>query len=117
MSQSTNGIATLLQAEREAHDIVSKARKYRQDKLKQAKADAATEINNYKLQKDNELKQFESQNEGGVDSLEKEASSKVQTELDEIKEIAFQKKQDVINLLIEAVTKPSAEVHVNAAIA
>lgn len=103
-----------MQAEREAHEIVSKARKYRQDKLKQAKKDAATEINNYKLQKDKELTNFANENAGSVDDLEKNADLQVQDELKDIERVAKEKKEDVIKLLIDAVTHPSAELHANA---
>ncbi|SCW02702.1 LAFE_0F12398g1_1 [Lachancea fermentati] len=113
MSQP-NGIATLLKAEKEAHEIVSKARHYRQEKLKQAKTDAANEINAYKLQKEQELKDFEAKNAGGVSGLEKDAEAKVQTELKEIQKTAAKKEKDVVKLLIDAVTKPVAEMHVNA---
>lgn len=110
-----NGIATLLKAEKEAHEIVSTARQYRQDKLKQAKADAAGEIATYKKQKEQELKDFEASNAGGVDGLEKDAEAQVEAELKQIQEIASRKKSDVVKLLISAVIKPSGEMHVNAA--
>ncbi|AMD19203.1 HBR302Wp [Eremothecium sinecaudum] len=113
MSQS-NGIATLLKAEKEAHEIVAKARQYRQEKLKQAKLDALEEINAYKLQKEKELKDFEAANAGGVDDLERTAEKQVQSELQEDRKVARQKKDAVINLLIEAVTTPQLELHINA---
>ncbi|KAM3160635.1 V-type proton ATPase subunit G [Lachancea thermotolerans] len=114
MSQP-NGIATLLKAEKEAHEIVSKARQYRQEKLKQAKSDAATEINAYKQKKEQELKDFEAKNAGGVGGLEKDAEGKVQVEIQEIQKIGKDKKKNVVKLLVDAVTTPVAEVHVNAA--
>ncbi|SCU87929.1 LADA_0E07096g1_1 [Lachancea dasiensis] len=113
MSQP-NGIATLLKAEKEAHEIVSKARQYRQEKLKQAKSDAAEEINAYKQKKEQELKDYEAKNAGGVGGLEKEAETQVQSELKELEEIGKKKKSAVVKLLIGSVTKPVAEVHVNA---
>ncbi|KAG0669443.1 H(+)-transporting V1 sector ATPase subunit G [Maudiozyma exigua] len=113
MSQQ-NGIATLLKAEKEAHEIVSKARKYRQDKLKQAKSDAAQEIETYKTKKDQELKDFESKNVGSTAELEKKADQDVQGELEEIKKISKAKTADVIKLLVSAVTEPIPEMHVNA---
>lgn len=109
-----NGIATLLKAEKEAHEIVSQARKYRQDKLKQAKSDAAKEIEAYKAKKDQELKDFESQNVGSTAELEKKADQDVQGELAEIKKISKAKTADVIKLLVAAVTEPIPEMHVNA---
>ncbi|CCH58084.1 hypothetical protein TBLA_0A02850 [Henningerozyma blattae CBS 6284] len=110
-----NGIATLLKAEKEAHEIVSQARKYRQDKLKQAKTDAATEIATYKAKKDQELKDFESKNAGGVGELEKNAESEVQVELKEIEKTAKDKQDDIIKLLVDAVTTPAPELHINVA--
>ena len=115
LSQSQqNGIATLLKAEKEAHEIVSQARKYRQDKLKQAKSDAAKEIEAYKAKKDQELKDFESQNVGSTAELEKKADQDVQGELAEIKKISKAKTADVIKLLVAAVTEPIPEMHINA---
>lgn len=104
-----------MKAEREAHEIVSKARKYRQDKLKQAKTDAASEIDAYKKQKDQELQEFEDKNAGGVGELEKNADSEVQGTLTEIKQLGSKKQNEVAKLLVEAVVNPSAEKHVNAA--
>lgn len=103
-----------MKAEKEAHEIVSQARKYRQDKLKQAKNDAASEIEAYKKQKDEELHEFESKNAGSVGELEKEAESQVQGELVEIKETGSKKKSEVSKLLVNAVINPSSEKHVNA---
>lgn len=93
---------------------MSQARKYRQDKLKQAKVDAAAEINAYRQMKDQDLKEFENKNAGGVDKLEKEGEISVQKELEDIKKIAASKEKDVVKLLVEAVTKPVAEMHINA---
>lgn len=93
---------------------MSKARQYRQEKLKQAKSDAANDINAYRQKKEQELKDFEAKNAGGVDGLEKEAEKKVQAELKEIQEIGKKKEKDVVKLLVDAVTTPVAAVHVNA---
>ena len=51
--------------------------------MKQAKTDAAKEIDSYKIQKDKELKEFEQKNAGGVGELEKKAEAGVQGELAE----------------------------------
>ncbi|CAL9737073.1 V-type proton ATPase subunit G [Monosporozyma servazzii] len=114
-SSQSNGIATLLKAEKEAQEIVSEARKYRQDKLKQAKKDASTEIAQYKAQKDAELKQNSKQNEGGLDALEAEAETSIQQQLNDIDQVTKDKKQQVADLLIKAVMNPVGGMHVNAA--
>ncbi|KAH3899175.1 H(+)-transporting V1 sector ATPase subunit G SCDLUD_004604, partial [Saccharomycodes ludwigii] len=112
-SQS-NGIATLLKTEKDAQKIVAEARQYRQDKLKQAKKDALDEIQKYKTAKEQELKDFEAKNAGSVGDLEKSAEQGIQGDLKEIQQQSNAKKNDVVNLLVGAVTKPSAEIHINA---
>lgn len=113
-SSQSNGIATLLKAEKEAQEIVSQARKYRQDKLKEAKKDASREIAEYKAQRDAQLSEHSKQNEGGLDALEAQAEGSIQQQLDEIDQIAKDKKQQVADLLIKAVINPVGGMHVNA---
>lgn len=113
-SAQSNGIATLLKAEKEAQKIVSEARKYRQEKLKEAKKDASNEIAQYKAQKDKELKTYSEQNEGGLDDLKAQAESSIQAQLEEIDLITENKKQQVVDLLINAVINPVGGMHVNA---
>lgn len=83
--------------------------------MKQAKKDAATEIAQYKAQKDAELKQNSKQNEGGLDALEAEAETSIQQQLNDIDQVAKDKKQQVADLLIKAVMNPVGGMHVNAA--
>ncbi|ODV63553.1 H(+)-transporting V1 sector ATPase subunit G, partial [Ascoidea rubescens DSM 1968] len=108
------GIQTLLKAERDAHKIVSEARQYRTGKLKAAKLDAAKEIQEYKKKKELELKKFEEEHSGLNINADKEAAATVQAEVEKLKETAAQKKDEVVSLLVEAVIKPTPEIHVNA---
>ncbi|CAH2451141.1 V-type proton ATPase subunit G of the V1 peripheral membrane domain [Komagataella phaffii CBS 7435] len=109
-----SGVQTLLKAEKEAHEIVSAARQYRTQRLKEAKLDAAKDIKEYKQKKEKELKEHEAQFSGSNDDLEKAAESEVQTELVEIDKSAEAKKEDVVKLLLDAITHPKPELHVNA---
>ncbi|CCK68916.1 H(+)-transporting V1 sector ATPase subunit G KNAG_0B04820 [Huiozyma naganishii CBS 8797] len=111
---SQNGITTLLRAEKDAQDIISKARKYRQDKLKQAKLDAAAEISAYKATKDQELRDFEKNNQSDVKQLELDAERDIQTDLQEIEKTVAEKKGAVVDLLVKAATNPVGGVHINA---
>lgn len=110
----SSSIQSLLKTEKEAAAIVNDARKYRTDRLKSAKADAQKEIDEYKAQKDAELKKFESDHTGLNDNIEKEAEASVQKELEEIKHKFGEKKSSVVQLLVDAATKPSPELHINA---
>ncbi|KAG8755568.1 H(+)-transporting V1 sector ATPase subunit G [Serendipita sp. 396] len=59
MAAHSQGIQTLLEAEKEAAKVVQQARQYRTQKLKDARSEAAKDLETYKAQKDNELKAFE----------------------------------------------------------
>ncbi|EJT45598.1 hypothetical protein A1Q1_05935 [Trichosporon asahii var. asahii CBS 2479] len=60
MAANSQGIQTLLEAEKEAAKVVQKARQYRVQKLKDARSEAAKEIEQYKAQKEADFKKFES---------------------------------------------------------
>ncbi|CAM9019199.1 unnamed protein product [Wickerhamomyces anomalus] len=75
-----------------------------QDRLKAAKTDASSEIAAYKQKKEQELKQYEAE----------EAETQVKEELEKIQKTASEKQAEVVKLLINAVTKPTPELHINA---
>ncbi|GAA5843859.1 hypothetical protein JCM5353_007393, partial [Sporobolomyces roseus] len=51
MSANSQGIATLLDAEKEAAQIVAKAREYRTQRLKGAREEASKEVDSLKKKK------------------------------------------------------------------
>ncbi|ABN67631.1 vacuolar ATPase V1 domain subunit G [Scheffersomyces stipitis CBS 6054] len=112
---SSSGIHSLLKTEKEAATIVNEARKYRTNRLKLAKADAQTEIDEYKIQKESELKKYEQEHAGLNDLIDKEADVQVQSELASIKAKYAEKKTSVVKLLVDATIKPTPELHINAA--
>lgn len=59
-AQNTASIQTLLEAEKDAQQIVEKARQYRTQRLKDARSEAQKEIEKYKSKKDAEFKDYES---------------------------------------------------------
>ncbi|KAK9378201.1 H+-ATPase G subunit-domain-containing protein [Kockiozyma suomiensis] len=113
-AQSSTGIQTLLEAEKEAQAIVAKARAYRTQKLKDARSEASKEISAYKASKETEFKEFEGQHSSSNSKAEEEANAGVQQELIDIKALAAKAKDSVIVELIEAVTKPTPTLHINA---
>lgn len=58
-AQNTASIQTLLEAEKDAQQIVEKARQYRTQRLKDARSEAQKEIDKYKSKKESEYKDFE----------------------------------------------------------
>lgn len=59
MATQTAGIQQLLAAEKKAADTVAEARKRRVKRLKQAKDEAASEIESYKVEQDKKHKSLE----------------------------------------------------------
>ena len=109
-----SGIQALLKTEKDAAEIVNEARKYRTERLKSAKADAQKEIDEYKTQKEAELKKYELEHAGLNENISKEADAEVEKELKAIRAQFDQKKSAVIKLLTDATTLPKPEVHINA---
>ncbi|GMM30290.1 H(+)-transporting V1 sector ATPase subunit G [Martiniozyma asiatica (nom. inval.)] len=108
-----SGIQSLLKTEKEAQEIVSKARQYRAQKLKAAKVDAQAEIEAYKAKKAQELAAFEGEFEGANKKLEVDAENQVVGELEQVKKTAASKKADVVKLLVTSVASPKPELHIN----
>ncbi|EDK44302.1 H(+)-transporting V1 sector ATPase subunit G [Lodderomyces elongisporus] len=110
----SSGIQSLLKTEKEAAEIVNEARKYRTNRLKTAKQDAQQEIENYKKQKEADLKKYEQEHEGINEKIDKEADAEVEKELKDLKKQFTEKKQSVIKLLVDATITPNPQLHINA---
>lgn len=110
----SSGIQELLKTEKDAAEIVNEARKYRTSRLKSAKADAQSEIDEYKNQKEAELKAYEKEHEGLNEQVNKEADEQVEAELKSIKAKYAEKKSSVVKLLVDATINPKPQLHVNA---
>ncbi|KAG1602576.1 hypothetical protein G6F47_002637 [Rhizopus delemar] len=104
---NSQGINTLLDAEREAAKIVQKAKQYRVQRAKDARLEAAKEIENIKAQKNAEYQSFVAQNFGKVDE---ETESKIQ----EIRNAAANKKQDALELMLKSIMNVETKPHINA---
>ncbi|WFD24328.1 triacylglycerol lipase [Malassezia equina] len=96
VAQKSQGIQTLLEAEKEASKIVEQARSYRTQKLKEAQTEAEKEIADIKTQKQKELEEFQKKDR-----------------LQEIEQ-AFEKKRDeLVKKLLERVGRVDPQPHRN----
>ncbi|KAI3647159.1 hypothetical protein MP228_007380 [Amoeboaphelidium protococcarum] len=109
---STQGIQTLLEAEREASKVVTKARQYRVQKLKDAKSDAVKEVEALKAQKEKEYQDFLANLNVSDDSAK--LNQLLEQKLEEIKTQTAQHKEEVIQKLLDAVLRIKPQVHPNA---
>ncbi|CCG82232.1 V-type proton ATPase subunit G [Taphrina deformans PYCC 5710] len=113
-AQNTASIQTLLEAERDAQQIVEKARQYRTQRLKDARSEAQKEIDKYKSKKDTEYKEYEDKNSGNNDDAEKEAQKSIDTQLSEIKKSQEEGKKVIVDNLLAAIVKSDPQMHINA---
>ncbi|KAI9355416.1 H+-ATPase G subunit-domain-containing protein [Zopfochytrium polystomum] len=114
MAQNSQGIQTLLEAEKDASKIVTKARQYRVQRLKDARAEAAKEIEALKAEKNKEFADFEKQFSGSADDSYGKVNAETDAKLAEIAEVYKKHKALVIEKMIAATVKVEPTVHVNA---
>ncbi|PYI32821.1 vacuolar ATP synthase subunit G [Aspergillus indologenus CBS 114.80] len=128
-AQNSAGIQTLLDAEREAQKIVQQARECtvaaptnvhsslidtfcsdRTKRIRDAKAEAQKEIEEYRKQKEDEFKKFEAEHSSGYKKAEEDANKEAEVKLQEIKDAGSEKGSKVVDDLIHALidVKPEA---------
>ncbi|ODV90571.1 hypothetical protein CANCADRAFT_108032 [Tortispora caseinolytica NRRL Y-17796] len=113
-AQSSAGIKTLLEAEKEAQEIVQKARAYRTQRLKAARSEAAKEIEEYKKQQEKKFNEFVAQHSGDTTKLESDAAAQVEKEVAAVKEAASKNADKVVDDLVKAILTPAPKLHINA---
>lgn len=93
MAQKSHGIQTLLEAEKDAAQIVERARAYRTQRIKDAHAEAAAEIDALRGQRDTELSEFERSFAGAEAAMQRDIDADMRAQL-ETTERAFAAKHD-----------------------
>ncbi|CAG8575751.1 6759_t:CDS:2 [Dentiscutata erythropus] len=112
-AQSSQGITTLLEAEKEAAKIVQKARNYRVQRLKEARTEAIKEIEALKARKNAEFQAFEAEHAGSSDQSVALVEAETESKLVSIKEAFENKKSGVMENLLSAVTNVQPKIHKN----
>ncbi|ORY77401.1 H+-ATPase G subunit-domain-containing protein [Protomyces lactucae-debilis] len=110
----TASIQTLLEAEKDAQAIVEKARTYRTQRLKDARSEAAKEVDAYKKKKEQEYKDYESENTGSSEDAEKQAEKAIIQQLEEIEKSHKEGKQAIVDNLLASIVKSDPQMHINA---
>ncbi|KIJ55691.1 hypothetical protein M422DRAFT_24235 [Sphaerobolus stellatus SS14] len=112
-TQHTQGIQTLLEAEKEASKVVQQARQYRVQRLKDARSEATKEVEKYKQQKDEDFKAFESKHAGSTENLQTQVDKETDVKLKAIREQYESRKEDVVQKLLDRVVLVQPELHRN----
>jgi len=112
-AQQSQGIQTLLEAEKEAAKIVQQARQYRVQKLKDARTEAGKEIEEYKKTKEREFKAFEASHAGSTSNAQNAVDKETDVKLQEITESYNKNKESVVKKLLDRVVLVKPELHRN----
>ncbi|MBN3299329.1 VATG1 ATPase, partial [Amia calva] len=111
MASQSQGIQQLLQAEKRAAEKVAEARKRKNRRLKQAKEEAQAEIEQYRLQRENEFKTKEALGSHGNSATEVDKET-----VDKIKMIERnyqQNRETVLASLLTLICDIKPEIHTN----
>ncbi|KAK4334059.1 V-type proton ATPase subunit G [Rhodotorula toruloides] len=103
--RNAQGIATLLDAEKEASQIVAKAREYRNQRLKDARGEASKEIEQLRAKKEADFKEFENQHSGDSSSSQDEVNKATQEALAKIEASFEENREKVVKDLLERVVQ------------
>ncbi|KIS67241.1 putative vacuolar atp synthase subunit g (vma-10) [Mycosarcoma maydis] len=112
-AQQSQGIQTLLEAEKEAAKIVQKARTYRTQKLKDARSEASKEIEQLKSNKEKEFNDFQKEHEGSTSSSQTTVDKETEQKLEELNKAFDANRDQVIAKLLDRVVDVKTELHRN----
>ncbi|KAI8878258.1 G subunit of V-type ATPase [Backusella circina FSU 941] len=113
-TSNSQGINTLLDAEREAAKIVQKAKQYRVQRLKDARSEAAKDIEELKAQKNTEYQNFVAQHSGESDQSLGQVDQETDAKISEIRAAASDKKEVAVELMLKSIINVVTEPHINA---
>ncbi|EJU03653.1 V-type ATPase [Dacryopinax primogenitus] len=113
MSQQSQNIQTLLDAEKEAAKLVQQARQYRTQRLKDARTEADKEIAEYRKQMDAEYKKFEAERSGSTQSVQSGIDKETEQRISSINDAFEKNRRDVVKKLLERVVEVHPEMHRN----
>ncbi|KAI5453692.1 hypothetical protein NCC49_005511 [Naganishia albida] len=112
-TQQSQGIQTLLEAEKEAAKVVQKARQYRVQKLKDARSEAAKEIEAYKVQKQKDYEAYEAEHKSQTSTNQHSIDESTNKQLAEIKADVEKNRSNVIDKILKRVTQTHPALHKN----
>ncbi|KAH7927831.1 V-type ATPase [Leucogyrophana mollusca] len=112
-AQHSQGIQTLLEAEKEAAKIVQQARQYRVQRLKDARTEASREIDEYRSAKEAEFRGFESSHAGTTSNAQTAVDRDTEVKLQAITDAYEANKDEVVKKLLDRVVLVKPELHRN----
>ncbi|VDB88653.1 unnamed protein product [Peniophora sp. CBMAI 1063] len=112
-AQHSQGIQTLLEAEKEAAKVVQQARQYRVQRLKDARTEAQKEIDEYRKSKEDEFNAFQSSHKGTNESAQVEIDKQTAVQLQAITDRYNAHRDEVVKKLLDRVVLVEPQLHRN----
>ncbi|XP_078515329.1 V-type proton ATPase subunit G 3 [Lissotriton helveticus] len=113
MTSQSQGIQQLLQAEKRAKDKLEEAKKRKGKRLRQAKEEAIAEIDQYKLQRENEFRRIQSTILGSQGNLAVKVDEQTATKIQSLNSSYAQRHESVIVDLLGLIQDIKPEIHIN----
>ncbi|KAF8475198.1 H+-ATPase G subunit-domain-containing protein [Russula ochroleuca] len=112
-AQQSQGIQTLLEAEKDAAKVVQESRQYRVKRLKDARTEAAEEIEAYRKDKEQEFSAFQSSHAGSTQDAQSVIDKETEERLGDITDAYNTHKDHVLRKLLDRVVLVQPELHRN----
>eukprot|EP00758_Cryptobia_borreli_P001809 Tbor_TRINITY_DN2551_c0_g1::TRINITY_DN2551_c0_g1_i1::g.530::m.530/K02152/ATPeV1G, ATP6G; V-type H+-transporting ATPase subunit G len=103
MAPKTDSVARLLAAEESRNQLIARAKAARHATVKQAKADAEEEVNEFRVEKDAELEAFKNEQMKAASNDESKYVSETDTVLSQMHDLASQRMAKVSDLVVSMV--------------
>ncbi|XP_048354087.1 V-type proton ATPase subunit G 3 [Sphaerodactylus townsendi] len=113
MTSQSQGIQQLLQAEKRAKDKLEEAKKRKGKRLKQAKEEAIAEIDHYRLQREKNFRQKQSNIMGSQGNLSTKIDEETTTKIRDLTNHYCKNMESMMGLLLDKVYNISPEIHPN----
>ncbi|XP_055679362.1 V-type proton ATPase subunit G-like [Lutzomyia longipalpis] len=113
MASNTQGIQQLLAAEKKAAEKVAEARKRKARRLKQAKDEATEEIEKYRVERDQQFKDFEAKHVGSREGVANKIDADTRLKIDDMNRTVTNHKERVIQEILTHIYNIEPELHKN----
>ncbi|NXQ51799.1 VATG3 ATPase, partial [Anthoscopus minutus] len=113
MTSQSQGIQQLLQAEKRAKDKLEEAKKRKGKRLKQAKEEATAEIDHYKLQREKEFRNKETNVMGSQGNLSSKIEEQTAEAIQNLTSSYHRNMESMMKKLLGTICDISPEIHPN----
>eukprot|EP00700_Malawimonas_jakobiformis_P000748 EC719389.1.p1 GENE.EC719389.1~~EC719389.1.p1 ORF type:complete len:134 (+),score=40.75 EC719389.1:28-402(+) len=117
MTEKSQGISKLKLAEKEANEIIEKARKERIKRSKEAEAKAKTDIEKFRQELDVEFENFKAKSGGSSEETFRKLRQQTDQSIHELQVNAKKNKDQIVSKLLSYIVEVNVDPHPNVVVA